>query len=328
MRYLFFDIECANCNNGLGKMCSFGYVICDTEFNVIKKEDILINPDAKFSYGIYCNKYITLGYPLEEFINKPKFDYFYPKIKEILTYPDQIVIGHAINNDVNFLLCEYERYNLPILKYDFFDSQELYRILTKDTQHKRLATICEELAIEIGVEHRSDEDALMTCQIMEKICENNATTLPELFENNPTSGHKMESAIARYDKRKTLLLFTEFVKSVCPQHKQHRTNEDIMGKTFCFSRKLEVVDFPKMAQLIQIVVDVGGYYTSKVEKCDYFVRSRNRCDKLHKAKEIVKNNENKLQIISFTDFQKMSKIKWSTLPEMDMQEILKNKRNK
>ena len=28
-RYLFFDVECANCFNGKGKLCSFGYVLTD-----------------------------------------------------------------------------------------------------------------------------------------------------------------------------------------------------------------------------------------------------------------------------------------------------------
>ena len=39
MRYLFFDIECADGYN----ICAFGYVITDYNFNVLLKEDILRN---------------------------------------------------------------------------------------------------------------------------------------------------------------------------------------------------------------------------------------------------------------------------------------------
>ena len=34
MRYLFFDIECCNGRD----ICEFGYVITDTEFNVLEKK--------------------------------------------------------------------------------------------------------------------------------------------------------------------------------------------------------------------------------------------------------------------------------------------------
>ena len=42
MEYIFFDIECANCFNGDGKICSFGYVITDRFFNILEKEDIVL----------------------------------------------------------------------------------------------------------------------------------------------------------------------------------------------------------------------------------------------------------------------------------------------
>lgn len=41
MRYLFFDIECCNGRD----ICEFGYVITDTEFNVLEKNDFTINPE-------------------------------------------------------------------------------------------------------------------------------------------------------------------------------------------------------------------------------------------------------------------------------------------
>ena len=42
--YLFFDIEASEGRS----MCSFGYVLTDENFNVLEKEDILINPEARF----------------------------------------------------------------------------------------------------------------------------------------------------------------------------------------------------------------------------------------------------------------------------------------
>ena len=42
MNYVFFDIECACVYKDVAKICVFGYCICDEKFNILKKEDILI----------------------------------------------------------------------------------------------------------------------------------------------------------------------------------------------------------------------------------------------------------------------------------------------
>ena len=57
MKYLFFDIECANSFDGVGKICEFGYVLTDENLNVIKQGIHLINPDAEFDwYVFYLNE--------------------------------------------------------------------------------------------------------------------------------------------------------------------------------------------------------------------------------------------------------------------------------
>ena len=50
MNYLFFDIECATCRGGKGKICEFGYLLTDDNFNEIKREEILINPNSPFDW--------------------------------------------------------------------------------------------------------------------------------------------------------------------------------------------------------------------------------------------------------------------------------------
>ena len=48
MKYVFFDIECACVYKNVAKICVFGYCVADEEFNILEKEDILINPNGKF----------------------------------------------------------------------------------------------------------------------------------------------------------------------------------------------------------------------------------------------------------------------------------------
>ena len=47
MDYLFFDIESAHGNFSKGVMCSFGYVLCNDNFDIIQEDDILINPELE-----------------------------------------------------------------------------------------------------------------------------------------------------------------------------------------------------------------------------------------------------------------------------------------
>ena len=54
--YLFFDIESANCYGGEGHICSFGYVICDSDFNVLEMDDIVMNPEAPFDWYLTKTK--------------------------------------------------------------------------------------------------------------------------------------------------------------------------------------------------------------------------------------------------------------------------------
>ena len=49
MEYLFFDIECANSFDGGGKICEFGYVITDEQFQIKEKKMYLIDVYAKLN---------------------------------------------------------------------------------------------------------------------------------------------------------------------------------------------------------------------------------------------------------------------------------------
>lgn len=63
MRFLFFDIECANTFNNICKLCSFGYVIMDEHFNLIEQRDIIINPEDIFDpYFFKPDSNISLPY--------------------------------------------------------------------------------------------------------------------------------------------------------------------------------------------------------------------------------------------------------------------------
>ena len=124
MKYLFFDIECANCNDRRGKIYSFGYIIADEGLNVIEDEkDIVMNPDVdKWDWYVLKN---ILAYSKKDVESKSKFNKHYNKIKRLLEDKETIVCGFSVKDDVGYILDECERYKLEPIKIRFFDIQRL-----------------------------------------------------------------------------------------------------------------------------------------------------------------------------------------------------------
>ena len=129
MEYLFFDIEASEGRS----MCSFGYVLTDERFNILDKEDILMNPEARFCTQAYSRKNreekrgITLAYPEKTFTKSPTFPKRYDRIKAMLEKPDRMIIGFSHVNDVRYLCVACRRYKKPFFSYRFFDVQDVYR---------------------------------------------------------------------------------------------------------------------------------------------------------------------------------------------------------
>ena len=101
MKYLFFDIECAD--GGKATICSFGYVLCTLSFEVLEQRDILVNPESEFFCDDKGKGDFTLAYPHEAFYAAPTFDKVYDEIKALLEAPDVYVVGHSVDNDIKFL---------------------------------------------------------------------------------------------------------------------------------------------------------------------------------------------------------------------------------
>lgn len=45
MKYLFFDLEEATSKNNSLRICEFGYTMIDENFNILEKDNLIINPN-------------------------------------------------------------------------------------------------------------------------------------------------------------------------------------------------------------------------------------------------------------------------------------------
>ena len=312
VRYLFFDIECANCFNGHGKICSFGYVITNDNFEILEQKDILINPKTKFHLKNRRKEGedIELSYPLEMFTASPDFDYYYPTIKNLLTYPDQIVFGHSVINDIHFILSECKRYGKPAFGYNAYDTQVLYKLLHKEKNESSLSKLCEKYGIEVTDLHRSDYDAYLTMSVMKALCEECNVDVQGILAKLPTAFYTVKddgSVVNNFSVISNSKKLLDIARKIKIDRRLPK-NPLVKEKYFCLSKDFEETHFAKAKFLVQEIRLRGGFYCTKVGKSDYFLKGEEECDRSKNVKKILAQEESKLKVLDIGGLLKLLKL--------------------
>ena len=252
--YLFFDIECANCFDGVGKMCSFGYVVVDQDFNILDEDDVVMNPETEFDWYLFDpKKGCMLAYSKDYFRMQHNFESFHGGIKKLMEAPDRKIVGFSSSNDVGFLVSACERYNLPSINY------ACYEICTVVEQanggaHKKLDEWCDFYGADIkGLQkHKSSDDAKMTMLLTKAFCEKSGIGLEELLEKN--KGIKL--SVDKYIEQREISRHNkEVMKKISELYgKKSRAllSKKLSGNyAFGFKLKNDLDDALKIAQLVQ-----------------------------------------------------------------------------
>lgn len=345
MKYLFFDIECANCYGGKCKICEFGYVLTDDSFSIKEKEVIVINPAAPFENYVIKN---MLAYPEGVYRSSKKFPAFYNKIGAYVTDPDTIVIGHTIDADAKYINDDCERYNLPFFKYDFHDIKFIYSSYLGIEDEVGLEKMCDYLQIQ-GPKHahRSVDDALATMAVTKEISKRAGLSLSELIEKYPRGNGKTENGIittvvkeeraAQKAREEEFLLskgisldnvfegehyrdFFKFLDGV--QRTEKLTKCEFTGKTLSVSNNYQKYHFKETINLVQILKNHGCTFRQKASECSYFVKydfsdidgNILECSRL---KQVLEANEkgSSIKIITFSDMLEVLGIEEKELSE-------------
>lgn len=285
MQYLFFDIECANCFEGKGKICSFGYVLTDENFEILEKEDLIINPRARFYLTGRKGDDIQLAYPQSVFRHAPAFPAFYDCIRDIITTPEQLVIGHAVSNDVKFLIDECERYNLPHFDYPFYDTQKIYREFKQIKNQVALDHILADFGItpDDAILHKSDDDALMTMWSARALCQATGLSLPELIAAYPRcAGQALGGVMSLADVKRfsesqsnrmrhaNLRMFLGFLDALYDLEPTKHVAR-LEGKKIFFPQPYEAEHFRQMVLLCHRLAQCGATYCAERRAADFWV---------------------------------------------------------
>lgn len=322
MRYLSFDIECCD-----GKhICEFGYVITNENFEVLEKDCFTVNPQKPFNLACRGNRAdCILFFSQETYYASPEFPEFYNRIKELISLPDIIIFGHAIKSDAIFLREACKRYNLPPLNFEFTDSQILYKEFAGIKGCISLENAEAALNLEkTQCHHKSDEDALLTIELVEKICQLLKVSVAELIALCPTAcgrsynfniqyvGEDLQSMMNALDANPALL--SEGRKKICIQKfsdkvvPHGRIKESCLNnKKLCFSRSFEKNNTKEVLKLIQILANHGCEYNTKVSENDYYVASDEELnmpsiENSRYCAALSNENGRKVKILSFDEF--------------------------
>lgn len=349
MKYLSFDIECCD-----GKhICEFGYVITDENFHIIKKECFTINPEKPFKLiGRENRDDCILFFSEEVYYNSPTFPTFYDKIENLISMPRTIIVGHAMKSDAIFLRDACKRYKLSPLNFEFIDSQVLYKEFSGI--HKDISLENAETVLDLDkpqFHHKSDEDALLTIELVEKICKELNVNISELMALCPTAcgtshnfniqytGNDLQSMMNALEKNPNALsqgrkqkCIQKFAEIVVPQG--NIVASSLNNKSMCFSREFEKSNTADVLKLIQVLANLGCKYNTKVSEDDYYVASNEELlDPTPKENTryfaALKNADGRnVKIISFKEFLTIIDLTTDEIKQLKMPVVPKQKSKK
>lgn len=315
MKYLFFDIECAGVSKNKARICAFGYCLTDEKFQILEKEDLLINPQSKFHLTDRRGAQgIVLPYSYGEFKNYPTFTEVFDKIKALIEDKDTLVAGHATMNDVKYLNLECNRFSLPSLTFNFADTQFIY--MNKISEFSRqfgLQTIADELKVEF-TPHRAVDDAYATMRIAEALCKELQTDFMGLLKHyqimmgrienyeitqNTSVAHQAHLKNVARKKEERERCRVEFHAFYDKEKRKRAKSGKLKNKRVCFSHSL-IFDIERAKELLLGAFKQSAFYSFHAEDCDIYVYADGETGQRIKSAEM-----NKARLLSVEEFEKI-----------------------
>lgn len=282
MKYLFFDVECSNCHHRVGKICEYGYVLTDENFNILLEDVIPMSPGkskwARFDLGDRKgNVVIKLAYEYDFYLSQPEFPRFYQKIKKLMEGEDVICFAYSMENDISHMQTSCERYKLEPLNYTCVDVQKIVGRYLNIKEQMNLEKACLQIAGPnslIGLqEHLSRDDAKMEMKILEAICALTNKTSKEVLNESKFATANSLDFMRRYRKRmqeKDLRRANAKFYQTLVSTKEILEDPNNVGKRFNISGNI-CKDRDVLTKLIEKVKNKGGLLSNHISTTDTLI---------------------------------------------------------
>lgn len=238
----------------------------------------------------YVDDFITdlTGITNEMLETAPTFD----EIADgLYTFLDgDVLVGHNVNFDINFLYDNFAECNKPDFSNDFIDTMRLARLVLPELPHHRLIDLAEHFSISGIQHHRAINDCTITNNVL--------LQLRKLINEKNIDIEKYVAYHRKYDLTK--LSCTQDINTIDKTHMLYNKNCVFTGKLERFPRK----------DAAQIVVNIGGYCENIVTKNTNFLIigemkapaiKNNKSTKIKKAEKLILAGQD-LKILSEDTF--------------------------
>jgi len=256
--FVFFDCECANVFDGVGKICSLGYVITDDELNVIESEDVVMNPECEFDWYLFGAKSeCKLAYSKDYFRIKPNWAAYYKDIKKMFTAGNRYILGFAVSGDVGFVNSACERYNEDYINLRAFDLEPLLEQIYGE--RKKLVQWAEFFGVNVAKfqTHKSVDDAMMTMLCMKKVCEQQNKSVEQILKEYKGLFVSSEQILIQAQERAYKKEMLEKIKRLYGKKSPKPRYKTVLNRKFEFDRNV-LHDVDTAFELIKRIYDNGG----------------------------------------------------------------------
>ena len=249
--YIIFDIETTGLDSSYDEVIEIGAIKVKNN-KIVSKFNSLVKPKNEI------DEYIT---ELTGITNEMVKDA--PTIEEIL--PDfmnyignDILIGHNVNFDINFIYDNLYRNKFDVLTNDFIDTMRISRKLLPELPHHRLIDLAKYFKIDSTNNHRSLKD----CEITMNVYENLKEIALQKYDNvdefkNAFKKHKKEGLRA---------------KDIVSTNTEFDVDNLFYDKYVAITGTLEKM---LRKEAMQMIVDLGGHCEDGVTKKTNFLISGN-----------------------------------------------------
>jgi hypothetical protein len=333
MQYLFFDLEYASCYAGK-KICEFGYVITNEKLEVIKRDNIIINPNiSKYDWDpIVVNKIITRS--IDEYESGYLFNECYEQIKKIILSCDKI-FGHTLDSDASALDDECLRYHLPSIDFDFYDIKLFYKRLTNTSKDVGVVDMLNKLNVKGEInEHDAETDAYNTMldlkgmlNVLDVTLDDLITLCPDVIDRNENylvfslkDSIEGENDVSLKGKNRKIL--DNFIKRVKPQGIKKSTLKDM---NIVISRLYEAHHFHQTLNLVQLITNEGGKVRISIPTCNTYMTyfgNDEEDDGLFQC-ELLKEEGKKIDLITLEELLNKLSITEEELDQLNLVDLSK-----
>lgn len=209
-----------------------------------------------------------------------------PSIREVLLnfvdfIGNNILVGHNVNFDINFVYDNLIRNELNPISNDFVDTMRISRRLLKELKHHRLIDLAEYYNIDIQGNHRSLKDAEITLNVFNNL------------RNDIEDKYGSVSEFVKVSKNKPSYFRAS---DITTEKKEFDEENEFFGKNVAITGTLEKMT---RKEAMQIIVDLGGHCEDGVtSKTNYLILGNNDYNPIlrgKKSSKLVKAEKLKLE---------------------------------